>query len=67
MKWVCHGVPDVGSLRNYEFDVAAGCMASVICQITKDAEKMMAEYGKKLQITLITDHGNRDGFDHFVK
>jgi hypothetical protein len=28
---------------------------------------MMAEYGKKLQITLITDHGNRDEFDHFVK
>jgi hypothetical protein len=25
------------------------------------------QYGKKLQITLVTDNGNRQGVDHFVK
>jgi hypothetical protein len=28
---------------------------------------MMKEYGKKLQLTFVTDHGNQRGIDHFVK
>jgi hypothetical protein len=61
----CHSVK---SLRNWEFKFAAGCLAKVIHQIACDAEQMlMKKYGKKLQITLVTDNGNRQGVDHFVK
>jgi hypothetical protein len=42
-------------------------MAKVIAQITKDAEFMMTKYKTTLQLTLVTDHGNREGVDHFVK
>jgi hypothetical protein len=28
---------------------------------------MMKEYGKKLPLTFVTDHGNQRGIDHFVK
>eukprot|EP00956_Cyclotella_meneghiniana_P026149 scaffold55872_cov78-Cyclotella_meneghiniana.AAC.1 len=59
--------PDVGTLRNWELNVAAGCMAKVISQIARDAEHMTKKYNQKLQITLVTDHGNRAGVDHFVK
>jgi hypothetical protein len=61
------GTPDVTSLKNWEFSVASGCMASVIREITIDAEYMKEKYDKKLQISLVTDHGNRSGVDHFVK
>ena len=66
-KELASGVPDVGTLRNWEnweLDVAMGCMANVIAQITKDARRMMKKFGKKLQAMLVTDHGNRKGFDH---
>jgi hypothetical protein len=66
-KELASGVPDVGTLKNWELDVATGCMANVIAQITKDARQMMKKFGKKLQATLVTDHGHRKGFDHFVK
>ena len=66
-KQLANAVSDVGTLRNWEFEVAAGCMAKVIAQIMKDAEEMMTRYRTKLQITLVTDHGNRAGVDHFVK
>ena len=66
-KQLANAVPDVGTLRNWEFDVAAGCMAKVIAQIMQDAEDMMKRYGTKLQITLVTDLCNRAGVDHFVK
>ena len=59
--------PSALSLANWEYDLAAGCMATIINQIATDAERMMTTHGKKLQITLITDHGNRRGVDHFVK
>jgi hypothetical protein len=62
-----NGIPDVGILRNWEYEVAAGCMAKVMAQITKDAEFMMTKYKKTLQLTLVTDHRNREGVDHFVK
>jgi hypothetical protein len=42
-------------------------MATIISQIILDGKRMMEKYGKKLQITLVTDHGNRRGVDHFVK
>jgi hypothetical protein len=64
---LANGCPDVGTLRNWEFDAAAGCMAKVIAQICKDAETMMSKWKRKLQITLVTDHGNRAGVDYFVK
>eukprot|EP00956_Cyclotella_meneghiniana_P023267 scaffold44959_cov39-Cyclotella_meneghiniana.AAC.6 len=66
-KELASGCPDVGTLRNWEMNVAAGCMAKVISQIARDAEYMMENYKQKLQITLVTDHGNRSGVDHFVK
>jgi hypothetical protein len=42
-------------------------MATIISQIILDGKRMMEKHGKKLQITLVTDHGNRRGVDHFVK
>eukprot|EP00956_Cyclotella_meneghiniana_P031906 scaffold85518_cov22-Cyclotella_meneghiniana.AAC.3 len=30
-------------------------------------KRIMTKYNKRLQITLVTDHGNREGVDHFVK
>jgi hypothetical protein len=59
----------VKSLRNWEFNLAAGCLAEVINQIAIDVKRLKRKYGKrqKLQITLVTDHGNRDGMDHLVK
>jgi hypothetical protein len=50
-------------------NLAAGCLAEIVHQIHLDAERLRRKYGNrvKLQITLITDHGNRDGIDHFVK
>jgi hypothetical protein len=66
-RQLARGCPSVKSLRNWEFKLAAGCLAKVIHQIACDAERMMKKYGKKLQITLVTDHGNRQGVDHFVK
>jgi hypothetical protein len=64
---LANGIPDVGTLRNWEYEVAVGCMAKVIAQITKDAEFMMTKYKQTLQLTLVTDHGIREGVDHFVK
>eukprot|EP00956_Cyclotella_meneghiniana_P010989 scaffold15408_cov41-Cyclotella_meneghiniana.AAC.7 len=66
-KELLSGCPDVGTLRNWEMNVAAGCMAKVISQIAQDAELMTTKYKQRLQITLVTDHGNRSGVDHFVK
>lgn len=68
-KEIANGCPDVGTLCNWwEFEVAAGCMAKVISKIVHDAEEMVQRFKKKLQITLVTDHGNRAaGVDHFVK
>ena len=60
-------IPSVKTLRNWEFDLAGGCIASVIDQITNDAKRVKEETDKPLQISLITDHGNRDGMDHLVK
>jgi hypothetical protein len=62
-----HGTPSIRTLANWEFDLATGCMATIISQIILDGKRMMEKYGKKLQITLVTDHGNRRGVDHFVK
>jgi hypothetical protein len=65
---LANGIPSVKSLANWEYDLAAGCMATIINQINTDAKRMMDRHSKKLQeITLITDHGNRRGVDHFVK
>ena len=58
--------PDVGTIKNWEMDLAGGCLAKVIHEIAKDA-KLMSKLGMKLQISLITDNGNRKGIDHFVK
>jgi hypothetical protein len=68
-KQLANGCPSVKSLRNWEFNLAAGFLAEVINQITIDVKRLKQKYGKKvkLQITLVTDHGNRDGFDHLVK
>eukprot|EP00956_Cyclotella_meneghiniana_P020293 scaffold35578_cov56-Cyclotella_meneghiniana.AAC.2 len=60
-------IPSVKTLRNWEFDLAGGCIASVIDQIANDAKPVKEETDKPLQISLITDHGNRDGMDHLVK
>eukprot|EP00956_Cyclotella_meneghiniana_P026474 scaffold57319_cov35-Cyclotella_meneghiniana.AAC.1 len=57
-------IPSVKTLRNWEFDLAGGCVASVIDQIAKDSLRVKQETGNPLQISLITDHGNRDGMDH---
>jgi hypothetical protein len=62
------GVPDVGTLHNWEIDVAVGYeWQYMISQITKDATQMMNFFGKKLQVTLATDRDNHKGFDRFVK
>ena len=66
-KELATGCPDVGTLCNGELNVAAGCMAKVIAGIARDAKFMSQQYKRKLQITLVTDHGNRSGVDHFVK
>jgi hypothetical protein len=68
-KQLANGCPSVKSLRKWEFNLAAGCLAEVINQIAIDVKRLKQKYGKKikLQITLVTDHGNRDGFDHLVK
>ena len=42
-------------------------MAKVIAGIARDAEFMSQQYKRKLQISLVTDHGNRYGVDHFIK
>jgi hypothetical protein len=57
------------SLRNWEFNLAAGCLAEVINQIALDVKRLKEKYGEKikLQITLVTDHGNGYGCDHLVK
>lgn len=56
------------ALRNWEFKLAAGCMATVIHQIARnDTGRMMKRHKRKLEITLVTDHGNREGVDHLVK
>eukprot|EP00956_Cyclotella_meneghiniana_P030050 scaffold74749_cov35-Cyclotella_meneghiniana.AAC.4 len=59
--------PDVGTLKNWEFDLAGGCLTKVIVQIADDAQRMKRDYDQPLKITLVTDHGNREGVDHFVK
>lgn len=56
-KELASGCPDVRTIRNWELGVAAGCMAKVISQIARDAERMTTQYKQKLQITLVTDHG----------
>jgi hypothetical protein len=68
-KQLSKGTPARNSLRNWEVNLAAGYLAEVVHQIHFDAERLQKKYGNrvKLQITLITDHGNRDGIDHFVK
>lgn len=60
-------MPSTDSLRNWEFDLAGGCLASVIDRIAKDALLVKQQTGMPLQISLITDHGNREGVDHLVK
>jgi hypothetical protein len=43
-------------------------MATIIMQIARDAKRMKDNHqGKKLQLTMVTDHGNRKSVDHFVK
>jgi hypothetical protein len=59
-------VPSFKTLRNWEIDFAGGCLAQVIEQIRQDATRMR-KWGVKLEITLVTDHGNQEGVDHFVK
>jgi hypothetical protein len=68
-KQLSKGTPARNSLRNWEVNLAAGCLKEVVHQIHLDAERLRRKYGNrvKLQITLITDHGNCDGIDHFVK
>eukprot|EP00956_Cyclotella_meneghiniana_P013583 scaffold19721_cov38-Cyclotella_meneghiniana.AAC.1 len=66
-KQLAAACPDVGSLKNWEFSLAGGCLAQVISEIAADAQRMMTTYNKSLQITLVTDHSNREGVDHFVK
>jgi hypothetical protein len=66
-KQLARGCPSVTALRNWEFKLAGGTLAKVIHKIQKDAKLLMEKYNKKLQITLVTDHGNKKGFDHFVK
>eukprot|EP00956_Cyclotella_meneghiniana_P013077 scaffold18726_cov48-Cyclotella_meneghiniana.AAC.3 len=60
-------IPSTDTLRNWEFDLAGGCLASVIDRIAKDALLVKEQTGMPLQISLITDHGNREGVDHLVK
>eukprot|EP00956_Cyclotella_meneghiniana_P017447 scaffold28426_cov37-Cyclotella_meneghiniana.AAC.2 len=60
-------MPSTDTLRNWEFDLAGGCLASVIDRIAKDALLVKQQTGMPLQISLITDHGNREGVDHLVK
>jgi hypothetical protein len=55
------------ALHNWEFKLAAGCMATVIHQIANDTGRMMKRHKRKLEITLVTDHRNREGVDHLVK
>ena len=42
-------------------------MAQVISVIANDSQQMMRDYNKAAQLALVTDHGNREGVDHFVK
>jgi hypothetical protein len=65
---LANGTPSIRTLANWEFDLAAGCMATIIMQIARDAKRMRDNHeGKKVQLTMVTDHGNRKGVDHFVK
>jgi hypothetical protein len=66
-KQLANACPSVKTLRNWEFQLAGGCLATVIDRINKDAKILMDRHKKKLEITLVTDHGNREGVDHFVK
>lgn len=65
-KALANGCPDIGSLANWEFRLAAGSLASAIVDIKADGARLK-ELGMPLQISVITDHGNRKGVDHFVK
>jgi hypothetical protein len=60
------GCPDVTTLKNWEFNLAGGCLAKAIDEIAKDADRLK-EHDMKLQLCLMTDHGNREGIDHLVK
>jgi hypothetical protein len=64
-KQLARGCPSMKSLRNWEFNLAAGCLAEVINQIALDVNWLKEKYGEKikLQITLVTDHGNGYGCD----
>jgi hypothetical protein len=68
-KALAKGCPSVKTLKNWELNLAGDCLGKVIWQIAKDAKRLRDKYGPsvKLQITLVTDHGNREGVDHFVK
>jgi hypothetical protein len=66
-KQLANACPSVKTLRNWEFQLAGGCLATVINQINKDAKILMDRHKKKLENTLVTDHGNCEGVDHFVK
>lgn len=61
---IARGCPSVKTLHNWEFKLATSCMATVIHQIAKDAKQMTRRYNRKLDIALVTDHGNREGVDH---
>lgn len=54
-------------LKNWEFSLGAGCLAKVIAEIKRDAMRLKDKYGWALQITLVTNHANHEGVDHFVK
>jgi hypothetical protein len=58
-----------GCLKNWEFNLVEDCLGEVIWQITKDAKCLRDKYDPfvKVQISLVTDHGNCEGVDHFVK
>ena len=60
------GCPDVTTLKNWEFNLAGGCLAKAIHEISQDAERLK-EHDMTLQLCLMTDHGNREGIDHLVK
>lgn len=48
-KELATGCPDVGTIRNWELNVAAGCMAKVISQIAQDAEYMRTNYNQSFK------------------
>ena len=63
---IADGCPSLSTIANWEYKLAAGTFASAIHTIKMDADRLKTK-GMKLHLSIVTDHGNRNGIDHLVK